>query len=317
MRKEIKLTKLNWIPKGVFTVACKVYHDGTHFVGVPIIPKAWPTRPKSGTNGLSNETKFFDEKYGDLLTTIGKPTARNMFMPLRAAVLSEFPKLENVDDFIVNNIKRQRHNFFSRLKRFKRKAHLNKWNKFVTITYDPNKHDEFTFRKKLKRCLSNLHTRRGWSYMGVFERAPETNRLHFHAIMNIPDGEMVGTVSVRRDWSTAQHVMQVTHSNDFFERRFGRNDFEDITEIDLLSGRTLDYLVKYLGKTNERITYSRGIPSEILAYVERRDIVCSYIDFVTKCVLFDDCADKDFGYVPSKTLKYGQWSIDDYMKNSA
>lgn len=315
-KKEIALQPCR-IPRNVFASCCKVYHDGSHFVGVPVIPKEYPTYPSSKVNEFVDETAYFDEQYVGLLSTGMKPNARKMFCPLKDVVLAKYPNLPNVDDFIVDNIKRQRHNFFARIKRLTRKANLNIWNKWVTFTYDDKKHDELSFRTKLRKCLSNLHTRHNWRYMGVFERAPETNRLHFHAVMYIPENEMVGKITEKWDYSTKKKCMQLTHSNDFFARRFGRNDFEDISEMDLRSGDTLSYLIKYISKTNERIVYSRGIPTELTVYLENRDVACVYVDYVTKCVLFDDCIDKVVGYKPSKPLKYGQWSIDDYLDSCA
>ena len=37
--------------------------------------------------------------------------------------------------------------------------------------------------------------------MGVFENAPETERLHFHALMYIPDGEMIGNIYEKKDYN--------------------------------------------------------------------------------------------------------------------
>lgn len=312
MRKKEIVMKPCRIPRNIFATCCKVYHDGNHFVGVPVIHKNRPTY-SSTVNEFANETVFFDKQYTTLLSAGIKPNARKMFCPLKDAMLKQYPDLPNADDFLTINIKRQRHNFFARIKRLRRKANLNIWNKWVTITYDDKKHTEITFRNKLKKCLSNLHTRRGWRYMGVFERAPETNRLHFHAVMYIPEDEMIGVILEQKDYSTMKHCMQITHSNDFFARKFGRNDFEELNEADLHSGDTLSYLIKYISKTNERVTYSRGIPTELTVNLEERDIACVYMDYVTKFVLFDDCVNKNNGYTPSKPLKYGQWSIDDYL----
>lgn len=61
----------------------------------------------------------------------------------------------------------------------------------MTITYDDSKHDEETFRSKLKKCLSNFHSRYCWRYMGVFERSP-SGRLHFHGLFWIPGGARGG-----------------------------------------------------------------------------------------------------------------------------
>ena len=80
--------------------------------------------------------------------------------------------------------------------------------------------------------------RRGWRYMGVFERSPEKKRLHFHGIFYIPDGQMVGEVSRKRDFSTTQNRMQFVNVNSFFLDRFGRNDFAYIREDELRNGDT-------------------------------------------------------------------------------
>mgnify|MGYP003302277706 CR=1 FL=1 len=50
------------------------------------------------------------------------------------------------------------------------------------------------FREKLLNTLKHMVNRKGWKYMGVWERAPKTNRLHFHGLFNIPDGTMPGEI---------------------------------------------------------------------------------------------------------------------------
>ncbi len=196
---------------------------------------------------------------------------------------------EIADVDIHERVKRKLNNLHHRKKRFRRKAYLNRWNFFVTFTYDNGKHDEESFRRKIRRCLSNLHTRRGWRYMGVFERAPETGRLHFHGLVYVPDGEMLGRLEEKTDYSTAQGKMQTRHENSFFAANYGRNDFEEITPSQLEHGDSVEYILKYIGKTNERIVYSRGIPTEICMTVSARDIITELTDdFVEKYILFDD-----------------------------
>ncbi len=282
--------------KDPFSLNCKVYNDGSHFVAIQ------KTNAKAVyfRNEKTELQKLFDNIYKSFLMQGVKP--KKIFKAMKEAMTDNCPELENVNDFVKENIKRQRQNYFSRMKRFERKVNLNVWNKFVTITYNPALHTELTFRKKLKRCLSNLHTRRGWNYIGVFELAPETKRLHFHAIMYIPNNEMIGTIEEKQDYSTKDHKMQVTHSNSFFLEKFGRNDFEELTEIDLKSGRTLEYLTKYISKTGEKLIYSRGIPSELNITIERSDIATSFIDYVEKFVLFDDCISKKHVYKPFRYI---------------
>ncbi len=127
--------------------------------------------------------------------------------------------------------------------------------------------------------------------MGVFERAPETGRLHFHALLFVPNGEMIGNIEEKRDYSTKQKKMQITHENDFFAKTFGRNDFEELPFENGVHGSVLGYILKYIGKTGERITYSRGIRGEVCKMIAQDDIVCEMRDFVLKYILFDDVID--------------------------
>ena len=211
------------------------------------------------------------------------------------------------------NIKRKLNNLHHRIKRFRRKAYLNKWNYFVTFTYDNEKHDEDTFKRKLRRCLSNLHTRRGWRYMGVFERAPETGRLHFHGLLYVPDGEMLGKLEEKTDYSTAQEKMQTRNENSFFAKYYGRNDFEEITEAQMEYGNSVDYILKYIGKTNERIVYSRGVPTEICLKLTEKDVVTELTnDFAFKVILFDDVVNWERDIL---RCKYKQMSLADLLCN--
>ena len=53
-------------------------------------------------------------------------------------------------------------------------------------------------------------------------------------------------------------------------------------------------MLKYIGKTGERITYSRGLATEIIKTISSDDIVAEMLcDFVAKYVLFDDVIDYD------------------------
>ena len=107
----------------------------------------------------------------------------------------------------------------------------------------------------------------------------------------IPEGQMVGEIYERRDYSTRHHNMQITHPNTFFEDKLGRNDFEFLSDAELRRGTTMQYLLKYLEKTEERIIYSRGIPTEFSKIINDNDVICELVDFVTKFVLFNDVID--------------------------
>lgn len=124
--------------------------------------------------------------------------------------------------------------------------------------------------------------------MGVFEYAPETGRLHFHGLLYVPDGEMISSLTEKKDYSTAQGKIQITHSNNFFAANFGRNDFEEINKMAIEHGNTIEYMLKYIEKQGERIVYSRGIPTEICKKMTGTDIITAFVDYVEKYVLFDN-----------------------------
>ncbi len=109
--------------------------------------------------------------------------------------------------------------------------------------------------------------------MGVFERASKTGRLYFHALLYVPDGEMIGQITERNEYDTEKGKMQITHPNSFFENNFGRSDFTEISEVELTHGNAVDYLLKYISKTGERIVYSRGTATEICLRLKAEEIL--------------------------------------------
>lgn len=266
----------------------KIYHDGRHFVGTYVTKKVERKRERTRTTGDIDE--LFDSLFCAALKQglNDKKKSGEMTDFIRTRILKLFPQFKDIDEYIQRKIKRKYHNLGVRKKRFRRKAFLNRWNYFVTFTFDDKKHTAETFRKKLRRCLSNLKTRRGWRYMGVFECAPETGRLHFHGLIYVPQGEMLGKINEKSDYSTAQGKIQITHENSFFVENFGRNDFTEINEMEITHGHSLEYMLKYIEKQGERIVYSRGIPTEICRKIVPKDIASEFTDFVLKFVLFDD-----------------------------
>jgi len=246
-------------------------------------------KKKKKTHFKTSLDDYFDELY---LLAIKEGLSKKELKSFLFDNLSErCNSKENLEGYIEERLEMKRNNLYARKKRFRRKAFLNEWNYFVTFTYDDSLHDECSFKKSLRKCLSNLHTRRGWLYMGVFERAPETGRLHFHGLFNIPEGQMLGGLYECRDYSKKNHKMVITHPNPFFELKFGRNDFSRIDEKELRSGRTLSYILKYIEKTDERIIYSRGIPTDFMTVLNDSDIAAEMEDFVLKMILFDDVID--------------------------
>ena len=117
------------------------------------------------------------------------------------------------------------------------------------------------------------------------EHGEDGGRLHFHALVEVPAGQMVGDLYSDEEYSTKEHRMKVTMHNTFFEDRFGLCDFAEIDSAGLKD--TLSYMLKYLAKEGGRIIYSRGIPSEY--YLELPDcwVVAEYQDFVPHFVFRD------------------------------
>lgn len=159
----------------------------------------------------------------------------------------------------------------------KRKAYLQQWSYFCTFTYDDKKQTEETFRKQLMNCLYHLATRKDWRYIGAWERGDKTERLHFHALIYIPPNAMVGQLEEHNDYNFKTHNRQITNQNTFFNERFGRSDFNAISHQSEVED-SVYYMLKYITKNDERVVYSRGLKSYIVADILDEDIVCPYGD---------------------------------------
>lgn len=289
----------------------KIYNDGGHYIAM----RCYRSRARPVAHGARREDidVLFDSLYKSAMQDELRGEALRAY--IKAGLEECFADRADLNGYIEEKIGKEQRNLYARKKRFRRKGYLNKWNFFVTFTYDDGKQSEDSFRKRLRVCLSHLHTRRGWRYMGVFERAPETGRLHFHGVFYIPEGEMIGEVEEKRDYSTAQGRMQTRHENDFFVSRFGRNDFEELNDMELKRGQSLNYVLKYIGKTGERIVYSRGIPTVIYREVKDEEIITEMQDYGTKYILWDNVISWERDVMKYRQrqmsfadLKYNPWS---------
>jgi len=190
-------------------------------------------------------------------------------------------------EFVNNNFARKLRNLICRRIRMVRKANLINFNYFCTFTYDDKLHSEQTFKKKLQTCFRNLCYRNDWKYMGVWERSPETKRLHFHGLFSIPDDAMVGTLEEHSDYSFSVHRRTKTMQNTFFNKKFGRSDFAEINNH-IEMHKELSYIMKYLEKTEEKIVYSKGLYQYFISDIMDEDIVCTIGQEDKKLLLFDD-----------------------------
>lgn len=146
---------------------------------------------------------------------------------IKEKLQGEFDDKDELTEFVASNMQRMKINAIKREIRLWRKIHTQgEWHYFVTFTFDSEKLTEQQFKKKLQNTLKHAVSRNGWKYIGVWERAPETGRLHFHGIFYIP--LMIGEIIEIKDYSTKQHKMQTTFQNTRFLKELGRNDFKPI-----------------------------------------------------------------------------------------
>jgi len=204
--------------------------------------------------------------------------------------------------FVQENIERKERNMACRRIRLSRKINLQEFNYFCTFTYDDKKHDEESFRKKLKDTFKKMCYRRHWKYIGVWERSPEKDRLHFHGLFFIPKDQMVGELVEVMDYSPVKKKVQRTIQNTYFNERFGRSDFSEILHRQDL-GEAMTYLIKYIEKTGEKIVYSKGLPQFFISDIAEEDIVCKIGAEDKKLLLFDDFMCYDYGCLMGNVSK--------------
>lgn len=227
--------------------------------------------------------ELFNELYAE---TVGVKKAERR-KKIVAAMRPYFKDEKSATDFVNNNFERKRRNLISRRIRLSRKINLQDFNYFVTFTYSDALHTEDTFRKKLKVALTHLCSRKGWKYVGVWERSPKKKRLHFHGLFNIPQGTMPGFIIEVNDYSLSTHRRQITHQNTYFNDNFGRSDFEMIDDSSTL-GRAVAYIMKYIEKTGEKIVYSKGLPQYFISDIMTDDIICPIGVEDGKLLLYDN-----------------------------
>lgn len=333
---------------------CKIYFDGSHYIGIPHTTRPSRRRPKppeeeivvteketeppteteenvraeesapsnddapialeKNTEMSESESEpqpepqpkvrtmtrkeLFEELYQKYLN---KP--RRLKLELIAKEMLPYFKTEELSRLYVNeNIERKLRNLIARRIRLTRKANLQEFNYFVTFTYDGKLHTEDSFRKGLKNCLRHLVERKQWKYIGVWERSPEKQRLHFHGIFYIPEGTMPGMLLDVNDYNFNTHNRQITHQNTYFNERFGRSGFELIDDMDKM-GDALSYIMKYIEKSGEKIVYSKGLPQFFISDVMDEDIICFTGLEDKKLLLSDDFTCWDEGCYVGKVSK--------------
>ena len=295
---------------------CKIYFDGSHFIAIPKTTRPDFRRPRppeelivvDGEEPAAAEGKedgaekkaaeprrvtrkeYFEELHDESLGMKKKERKEAIAQKMRPYFKNE----EEAALYVEVQFQRKARNAASRWVRMSRKVNLANFNYFCTFTYDDKLHTEDTFKRKLRTCFRNLVNRRGWKYAGVWELSPKKQRLHFHGLFYIPEDGMVGKLEVHRDYNTTKRQMQETVQNSYFNKRFGRSDFESLGGPEAVR-QALGYITKYMEKTGEKMVYSKGLPQYFISDILDHDVASPYGIDDRKLLLFDDFSCFDEG----------------------
>ena len=72
--------------------------------------------------------------------------------------------------------------------------------------------------------------------MGVFEYGELNGSIHFHALIYIPEGEVIGELVKKREYSTKRGERRTRYGNTFFDEYFGMSDFQEVNPVLLKRG---------------------------------------------------------------------------------
>ena len=269
----------------------KVYFDGSHYIAIPHTEQPWKRRKKDMRKDQNEEKakKILESKINKVKSEKIRETVEE--------IDKEINNIKKSKEIVKKVLDKEKRNQIVRLTRLYRKVNLQQWTHFCTFTYDSEKLNEEEFKKKLLNCLRHLSSRKGWKYIGVWERSPVNNRLHFHGIFLIP--KMIGEIIETKDYSTKTHKIQITYQNTFFLDRFGRNDFKEIEHSSLVY-QAISYILKYIRKTSEKFIYSKHLQTYFISDILENDIVCTIGQEDRKLLLFDDFLCIDEGVVMGK-----------------
>lgn len=265
-------------------LAAKIYYDGSHYIAIPHTERPYRKKPRQKQSEKSEEVQQFEQRFEKVK---GGRKSRKAKLLLEFAPM--FKDEGEAEQFVEEHFNRLSRNRWERYKRMIRRGYTNRWNYFCTYTYDSEKHTEETFRKSLMNTLYHLSSRRGWRYMGAWERGELGQRLHFHALTYIPENGMPGELEEHEDYSTKRHKREKSIQNSYFNERFGRSDFSAITNRQQVAD-SIKYMLKYIAKNDEKIVYSRGMKTYFVSDVLDEDILCRMGDeeHGFKYILADD-----------------------------
>ena len=188
---------------------------------------------------------------------------------LISAFLPYHKHYHSAAEFVDKNMIRRKHNKNSRYLRAYRKCTLNRFNYFVTFTYDDKKMRVDEFKQRLKNYLSNKVKRNGWKYLGVWEGWDGSVRLHFHALIFIPDGTLPRENFVETKYNPVTQRTETHTRNTEFNEKFGLSTIEEV--IPQLAGCAYHYVLKYLDKGG-KLMVSRNCPGYVTGYIKKKEL---------------------------------------------
>ena len=97
---------------------------------------------------------------------------------------------------------------------------------------------------------------------------------------------MPGTMEEVTDFDTRSKRMRTTLQSTYFNEHFGRSDFEKLNPHTLRIN--LQYLLKYIEKSGEKIMYSRQMRQYLVSDIREDDVVMPFGKGERKLILFSD-----------------------------
>lgn len=204
---------------------------------------------------------------------------------LIAAFLPYYKNYHLAVEFVDKNMIRRKDNKDSRYTRAYRKCTMNRFNYFVTFTYDDKKMSVDEFKQRLKDYLSNKVKRKGWKYLGVWEGWDGSVRLHFHALTYIPDGTLPGENFVETKYNPVTKQLETHTRNTEFNEKFGLSTIEEV--IPQLAGCAYNYVLKYLDKGG-KLMVSKNCPGYIMGYIKKRELFIPMLSNENKYALLTE-----------------------------
>lgn len=208
---------------------------------------------------------------------------------------------DNLSSFLQEKQNDEAHQERAKRKRFDRKAGLNRdmWDFFWTETFDPALFDDpVKGLETLFTWIKNNAERYGIKVQGAVEFGEENGRIHFHALVHIPE-EFLKKLKLKpvTRFSIRENKWKTSLESEVLRQKFGINEFDSLhgkSAEELL--KVVRYISSYACKQDGRRYYSRGLPDCGYYYVDAED-------------LFFQFDDGELKYIPCDSFEFGKDSV--------